>query len=1532
MFLESAGKESQKFTTIIAENRQDQPWSDWIKNHLSKSNFVAGGPGSAIIFPQYQSIAVYLSGHVDVDSTGAPCLLFPVNASSIQSDHDDDAWYGVEPVPLIEVLKTLTVGMDSRKKNWWSREPHRKLIVLDLGKQSLRLQMGAPSETLHNSIDKVVKSLSDPNLAVIVSHGPNERAWTLPERGGSNFGLHFANGLSGAANEPSGTGRDRVTLKELVKYLEIKVDETAKSRLGVSQNPICFFGDSKEKSFEIAFAGSKSSKKPPTTGVSLSLDRSEQIDHAWNGFAEWRKSMVSLDPWVVSEIRNRLANLESLLVAGPSYTDQLDSELEAVNQILRSVEPVAWPVLVDGQTRVMELEEGFKSIEKELREKVIEWLDQKPLADGKPLTEPPVLDRQSAFASIWHWVEPQRELLPSGWLRAMELLNQSTTTKDSLASMTRDVLLFESLKDGIQRSIDEHGDKHDSTARMISSIPMFLKTHKELAKLNQIQDPRLCLWLDAQQGIHSKFFDALDQWLLANDSGLGQCEDLLKELLSSPTKTPLIEVAEDQKRNLELAWMLHDDQAMLLPNLEWIMRHDPWLMKDVPNRSDELQNLANELIKLHNDLVQAPPQGTLIGNDRFKTVIDIQNRSKAFQKRVMRSAEELAVKEVSIEPESRRNMTLWLQQPIDLPGNSRNVIRNNLVKHLSVESLDAPPTSDTLAKNSSENTAAKSNPNQAAHSNEFDTGWWQAMSIERSASDSVDDSLRELEGQGRNAALNRKRTFSIQSSLASGIASSVSKFTKASGKPSEARNEAWRIAWSSRLLAPYIVQARSKLVCGTRHHWAIASQLSMLALTKQTLDDFWVQPKPSNNPNAKEFYAVLANNFLSQSEDFTRSTKAIEAGLTSNALTKSFENTFKDKDSASRTWQKTIWSSIPSAPVEQPTLTLSFNTPAIDAGTILSGNFTDAPLLISRKKPAPPVRVDIAKLNSASPMRAFLRGRTSERTIERSGVTVEPESRLSLNQPRDAKVRVRSQVNPRQILFVLDCSASFDQEDHNQAKTTLLKMLSELPEDSTEVGLMVFGHSSQWTAADGKVSQKGDRLDPNRTPENDIDLVVNIQPLTKAKGEFEKQLDLVNPHGFTPLFRSIDRGREELLKAKSDKLGFEQHLVVITDGADNVYTDKEGISVSDVASARRFRFTKSPSSINSELLSSKTKLHIIKFKFSSPISNTANFAQLVDPQFIYDAENSDSLKQAFESILGIRNFSISKEGSRLAEIRIGNTTPGIPVDPMTKLQIQVGNEREKAEVEARGGDFFDINYDPVNKAFRFIQLDEKISDQSEITDTNGDGKSTWRVSVLPQESLGLRKFSRFSIQPGSDDDRIPPKKPAKIWVELKLAPKGSSTRRNVFLSTVQWESYRQAPVFRIPIEQAEVKEARVWISFTDTRSDSVYWNSWQAKDNVLARSYMADPEVLRIGNQWGIKFTPKTSDRIRMVVSAVSSVQGKPPTLQSLVYTFGLTPTQTYLFNEEPTDLKITYEAMPDEDRPNGNGWMTTKWLKIDGP
>jgi len=880
-------------------------------------------------------------------------------------------------------------------------------------------------------------------------------------------------------------------------------------------------------------------------------------------------------------------------------------------------------------------------------------------------------------------------------------------------------------------------------------------------------------------------------------------------------------------------------------------------------------------------------------------------------------------------------MTLWLQQPIDLPGNTRTVVREKLKKFLESESNVSPSIPDTQETDSSTNPTVNSNPNPNVATNDLISAWWQAVSVDRSASDSVDDILRELdEGLSNNAAANRKRSRDVQVALASGIVNAVSKLTKDSGKLSEARNESWRLAWSSRLLAPFIIHNHPKEVCGTRHHWAIASQLSMLARTKQALDDFWVQPTASTNPNTKEFYAILAGNFLRQAEEFPQSTKAIEAGLTANALTKGFENNFKDKDTASRTWQKTIWSSLPSTPVEQPTLTLSFSTPTIDAGTILEGSFPDAPLIVSKEKPLSQVRVDSAKLTGTNPLKAFLRGRKSEKALEIAGVTIEPEARLLLNQPSDAKVRVRSQVSPRQILFVLDCSASFTEADHNQAKATLYKILSELPEDSTEVGLMVFGHSAQWTSRDGKTILKANNINPTRTPENDIDLVVEITPLLKAKAEFEKQLDSVIPYGFTPLFRSIDRGRIELLKAKTNKLGFEQHMVVVTDGADNVYTDLENRSVLEVA--RKDRFNKAPSTIKSELLAAKVKLHIVKFKFSDSSGRDSGIFQLADSKFIYDANNSEGLKQAFESILGIRNFSFWKDGSRITENRIGITTQGIPIERLAKLQIQIANESEKIEIEARGGDFFDSQYDTVNKTFRFLRIDEKISDQAEVGNVNVDGtldntKPRWRVSVLPEESQGLRKVLRFTIQPSGDDDKIPPRRPEKIWIELKLIPKGSNKSRTVFLSDVQWDSYRPSPVFLIPIEQAEVKEVRVWLSFDDNRSDSVYWNQWQAKDNSLASNYMASPEIVREGGQWGIKFTPKTADRIRMVVAAVSSIKGKPPVLRSIVHTFGVTPTQSYLFNEEPTDLKITYELMPEEDRPNGNGWMTTKWLKIAG-
>ena len=182
--------------------------------------------------------------------------------------------------------------MNDRNRNWWSRQPHRKLIVLDIGKLPARLQIGTGSDQLHERIRKVVESLDEPELAVLLSCGPNQRSWTLPERGGSIFGLHFARALAGAADaKRSG----RINLEQMLKYLEKHVDDTAQSQRFESQVPVCFRGaDSKAAndnaaSFEIAFTGSTRFRAPPTAPNRSNFKLSESIDDGWNRFASWQQ-------------------------------------------------------------------------------------------------------------------------------------------------------------------------------------------------------------------------------------------------------------------------------------------------------------------------------------------------------------------------------------------------------------------------------------------------------------------------------------------------------------------------------------------------------------------------------------------------------------------------------------------------------------------------------------------------------------------------------------------------------------------------------------------------------------------------------------------------------------------------------------------------------------------------------------------------------------------------------------------------------------------------------------------------------------------------------------------------------------------------------------------------------------------------------------------------------------------------------------------------------------------------------------------
>ena len=1517
-YLVSQAKESAKFYAIAAEDRQDRSWEEWFDTHLKQPNFIAGGPGNSIIFPKYQSLIVYLSGHVDTNETGEPCLLVPQGGKAKKNVTPEGPWYGADPVPLKLVIEKLCSGMNNRKRNWWSHAAHRKLIVLDIGKLPSRLQLGASSEKLHDLIRNVVESIEEPELAVLVSCGPNQRSWTLPERGGSNFGLHFARALAGAADV---YGSDRITLDGIVKYLEKHVDDTAQSQRFESQVPVCYRGSSgkaandKASNFEIAFVGTTRFKNPPVGMERSDFKPAARIEDAWNRFSKWQSSMIALDPWLTSETLARLTNTESLLLAGPAQGPKLKEELERIDILLGRSAP-AWPVeQASGQSNVLKMNFTEEAISTQDREKILAWLEQKTQADGKVLTEPPKLNQQAAIASAWSWIVQHRDqgtdLTVEEWSRAVNLVDQTTVaTNSSLPS--RDLVLFQAMSTGIRNAMDQN---RGSVARMVKEIPRFLDAHQKLVDINNTKDPRLWRWLDSQFGVHHAFFDSLDHWLLTTTDGLQRSELLLSELLGTADKESKLDGARKQQTEIELAWQLHDELSMLLPTLNWIAEHESQLVGNAKISNDEM----SKLFRLRRFLVQPK-----LDSQGFASIQDLKLSWQSLKQKFFVPAQRLASEQSTIDLKSRRDITLWLQQPLDLRGtpSTRSILRNKLLKYFEDPASFSNASDKRPDQPLREAIGNAGGTIASANDASFADAWWREVT----ATSSIAYTETEPAKTDRNTAIHRKQRWDAMFQLSERIKAVADKFNSDS-KQSEARNETLDVAWSSRLLAPFLV--RSVGACPTRHHWAAAYQLSLISQANEALDDFWILPSQAGISYGSEYYSVLAENYVQRAETFPEPLGAV--GLVNTALTKKCRADIEDKRAASKAWENVLWSALPVTSITEPFLDPEFQTSNIDAGTILAGSQLKSPTLITNRSQR--VRIDTTRPTSATmpPLQAFLRGRTSESPLKFGKVAALPQLEWNIEQ-LDTKVKVSSVVAPRQILFVLDCSNSFDEADHERAKETLLSILDRLPEEDTEVGLLVFGHIALWKLQDGTVFHANDVATKlglstvGRTPENDIDLVVGIKKLNVAtKREFETKCSALKKFGFTPLHASIDRGREILSQSK--RPDFKQHLVVITDGGDNVYVDKEGRTVHDNPNARKYQFRKGPSTIKTELSQSGIKPHCIKYAFQESKGTVDSISQLFEPSSIFDAKNVDQLKRALNEILGLRTFSVRVD-NRLEE-REFQETFGRRLSKPSKLEIRVAGSTNGQEVFARGGEYFDIRFDPALNTFRFVPLDEKQFGVSVVPQDKSEPQS--RVMLLDGDKQGLTRFVRVGIEQVSD--AMPPRRPARIWIEMKIVADDNSPERIVTTSDVQWESEKSSPVFRIPINQGRIKGIRVWLSFQEGHPERLFLSNWRSKENRTLAERMPEPE--KSADKiipWSVTLTPPSRDRIRWSIAPqISSLNSaKKVDLKRIAYSLGVEQKQTYTFTEQPTELEISYEKMPDVDRPNTDGWLTTDWMKVE--
>ncbi len=1481
-------KQEKKINVIVAKEIPEQKSvDDWLSFQLDNDDFVAGGPGGGVIWRRYGTAIIYLSAHFSIDQDGQPCVMSPTALST-------DAWQAATPVRLQKVLDTVS---NHPKLQASQIRGIRKLVVLDLGKQPASMILGRCNDALHAAIQRVVEAQTDRNMAVVLSCKDNQRAWTAPEIGGSNFGIWFTHGLSGSADK---NRNGRIQLKELLDYLKTQVNLFANSHRAAYQEPVCFFPTGNPIDFDIAFSKKSSDTETPSASMAKSIETKSDDDLArqWTEFENWKENELGYDAWLVSEVNNRLVRADQLLLAGPSHDTQLKQEIEKTADLMAS--PPRWPISVAGQSRAKGIEGEWKKLSADIAKPITDWLDQVAI-DGKVPEKPPAVSEELAHVAAWSWLMNKKDTLNAQGIQRIRRMQTEAIPDSSQAVLSRDRALLRSLVERFNQLMENSqiGDER-STAERLKAMVRILDAHRQLEDAFDIQDPRLGSWLATQKGLLQSYLKAVDYWFVGSSLALEECDQLLGLMFgdSVDSRTSKLKQAADERKKLETGWKLHDEMALSLPVMLWTFDNQSSLFSESRRRlRDGFPKLVDGLKELHVKLDSATKSEGL----QFESLRKLWDDAKiSFLSSLMK-----LVPENEVDAASCRDILLWIDQPAISRIDKRSVLRKGLVDHLR-SNLKESNTNETKL------------PLVAF---EFPTleNWEEnkAVDLLREVMQlewTNDESSSSLDG--KYGQLHRKVWGGSEALLAE-------------GNRLADMGVSIRRAWQAQLAAPWLAQhpansASANSKCPTRAHWASSAQLALLAMADFAREDFWVLPSDANLDESTQYFAKIAQNCMAAA-----GSKGLADGNIGAEIFKEREASLQKTSIASRDWKDELWSSVPKQPLEGVSVPISVAQPKKNQPpgiAMLEHPLAAIPESVSADMPTN-IKIDLGRITSSAViLKANFRGRSTEHNLSIKRPTAELELAWNIKKADVTKIRVSADQPDCQVLFVLDCSRSLDPATLDKAKTTILEILDRLP-ITTEVGLVAFGHSASWMYAKSDEvdfnrrffqieGRSPNELNPKRTPENDVDLLVPFEKLSdKTIAKFRDKLDPLEPFGFTPLYYAMKFSLDEQAKRK----GLKQNLVVITDGNINVTRGSDG---AELGLPLRPPFIFSKQAISSEIrrlresLKLNLQLDVIAYQFKN--ASSGELEELAGKEHFHIASDEENeLLRVVRKILGLRSFNVRVEKEGASPTDFGFSKP-IQTGKPTSVRLAITDTQKSIDFVAIGGEFLDAKYDADRNQLRFSPLGEEFEDFCDVP--IGDQKV--KIGTLFGDRIGGNQYIRVAIQ--SADPQQPSVRPRRLWLELEVQPRGSKNMQTLGVSDVEWETDRFAPVFRIPILNGVPERIRVWLSFEDakTASLSIPFTKWDSKGGSKEFPDIETPIGETESKYWVLSWGQPITSRLAWSLD--------PPPNDRIEYTVGSMQRQRYRYRKKPDDdVEIRIEKMPAADRPNTGGWSTSEWLKV---
>ena len=271
------------------------------------------------------TVIIYVSMHGAVDGAGEPALI-PPGASPLRSE----TWLKMSD--LLERIKA-----EHLPDEW------HKLLILDCNRMSVNWDLGLLANGFADRLPDALAAHPIPNLVILNSTSPGERAWTSADLSGSVFGHFLRLGLAGAADEASegGNGDHRVSVHELSKYLTHHVDDWVQQNRADRQRPKLIPESAGD--FTIVWSLNKRSLKrladasPASTGAGVTVAR--DVDPLWQARDRLAAQQpLRFDPLAWRDFEHKLLWLEHAAGSGGAYKGLARAMLKELQNSTAAVE------------------------------------------------------------------------------------------------------------------------------------------------------------------------------------------------------------------------------------------------------------------------------------------------------------------------------------------------------------------------------------------------------------------------------------------------------------------------------------------------------------------------------------------------------------------------------------------------------------------------------------------------------------------------------------------------------------------------------------------------------------------------------------------------------------------------------------------------------------------------------------------------------------------------------------------------------------------------------------------------------------------------------------------------------------------------------------------------------------------------------------------------------------------------------------------------------------------------------------------